>query len=87
MGFGQQGRDFVRRQQIEDVVRYEPVTGGGGGELPIDYRLHEINGQWKVYDMIIDQISIVSNYRAQFDRVIANSSIKELLQRLKQQIS
>ena len=63
------------------------VLSGGGGELPIDYRLHEINGQWKVYDMIIDQISIVSNYRAQFDRVIANSSIKELLQRLKQQSS
>jgi phospholipid transport system substrate-binding protein len=63
------------------------VLSGGGGELPIDYRLHEINGQWKVYDMIIDQISIVSNYRAQFDRVIANSSIKELLQRLKQQTS
>jgi phospholipid transport system substrate-binding protein len=63
------------------------VLSGSGGELPIDYRLHEIDGQWKVYDMIIDQISIVSNYRAQFDRVIANSSIKELLQRLKQQTS
>ena len=63
------------------------VVSGGGQELPIDYQLHDDNGQWKVYDMVIDQISIVNNYRAQFARVIAKSSIKELLERLKQQNS
>ena len=59
----------------------------GGDELAIDYHLHAIDGQWKVYDMVIDHISIVNNYRAQFDRVIAKSSVKELLQRMKQQDS
>jgi len=34
---------------------------------------------------VIDQVSIVSNYRAQFDRILAKSSVKELLQRIKQQ--
>jgi ABC-type transporter MlaC component len=37
--------------------------------------------------MVIDNVSIVDNYRAQFDRVIARSSVKELLQRMKQQNS
>lgn len=60
------------------------VVSGSGDDLPIDYRLHAIDGQWKVYDMIIDNISIVNNYRAQFERVIAKSSIKELLERMKQ---
>jgi len=46
-----------------------------------------VDGQWKVYDMVIDHVSIVSNYRAQFERVIAKSSVKELLQRIKQQDS
>jgi phospholipid transport system substrate-binding protein len=60
------------------------VVSGSGDELPIDYQLHDVDGQWKVYDMVIDQISIVNNYRAQFERVIARSSIQTLLQRMKQ---
>jgi len=60
------------------------VISGSGDELPIDYQLHNVGGQWKVYDVVIDQVSIVSNYRAQFDRVIAKSSVKELLQKIKQ---
>jgi ABC-type transporter MlaC component len=37
--------------------------------------------------MVIDQVSIVHNYRAQFDRVIARSSVKELLQKMKEPAS
>ncbi|HEY3150599.1 MAG TPA: ABC transporter substrate-binding protein [Candidatus Binatia bacterium] len=60
------------------------VVSGSRDDFAIDYRLHDIDGQWKVYDMLIDHISIVNNYRAQFERVIAKSSVKELLQRMKQ---
>jgi phospholipid transport system substrate-binding protein len=60
------------------------VVSGRGDELPIDYELHDIDGQWKVYDMVIDHISIVNNYKAQFERVITKSSIKNLLQIMKQ---
>jgi phospholipid transport system substrate-binding protein len=61
------------------------VISGSGDELPIDYQLHDVGGQWKVYDVVIDQVSIVSNYRAQFDRILAKSSVQELLQKIKQQ--
>jgi phospholipid transport system substrate-binding protein len=60
------------------------VVSGNRDDFAIDYRLHDIDGQWKVYDVLIDHISIVDNYRAQFERVIAKSSIKDLLQRMKQ---
>jgi len=60
------------------------VVSGSREDFAIDYRLHDIDGQWKVYDVLIDHISIVNNYRAQFERVIAKSSVKELLQRMKQ---
>ncbi len=63
------------------------VVSGNGEELPIDYHLLATDGQWRVYDMVIDQVSIVVNYRAQFERVIAKSSLKELLERMKRQIS
>jgi phospholipid transport system substrate-binding protein len=60
------------------------VVSGSRDDFAIDYRLHDIDGQWKVYDMVIEHISVVDNYRAQFERVIARSSVKELLQRMKQ---
>ena len=63
------------------------IVSGNGEELSIDYRLHEINGQWKVYDVLIDYVSLVKNYRAQFERVIAKSSLRDLLRRVKEQDS
>jgi len=61
------------------------VISGPGEEVPIDYRLHDESGQWKVYDVVIDHVSFVSNFRAQFERVIAKSSVKELLKKLQDQ--
>ena len=57
---------------------------GSGSETSIDYRLHDVNGQWKVYDMVIEDVSLVKNFRAQFEREIARSSVKELLEKIKQ---
>jgi phospholipid transport system substrate-binding protein len=51
--------------------------------VAIHYRLHDIDGQWKVYDVEIDDVSIVKNFQAQFQRVIARTSLKELLQKIK----
>ena len=61
------------------------VVSGSGEETPIDYRLHDVNGQWKVYDVVIEHVSLVNNYRAQFERVITKSSVKELLRKLQDQ--
>ena len=72
----QQGKDVTVETKI--VSRYRE-------DLPIDYSLHNINGQWKVYDLVIDNVDIVKNVRAQFERVIAKSSLDELLQRMKDQ--
>jgi phospholipid transport system substrate-binding protein len=75
-----------------EVVRGKEATVttrvlSGGEELPIDYHLHAIDAQWKVFDVVIDKVSLVNNYRAQFDRVIARSSVKDLLQKMKEQPS
>jgi len=83
---GDEKVQYARELRDGDLATVETkVISGSGDELPIDYQLHNVGGQWKVYDVVIDQVSIVSNYRAQFDRVIAKSSVKELLQKIKQQ--
>jgi phospholipid transport system substrate-binding protein len=48
------------------------------------YKLHRVDGKWKVYDVVAEGISVVNNYRSQFNRVIVNSSLDELMRRLKE---
>jgi phospholipid transport system substrate-binding protein len=55
-----------------------------GEEIAVVYRLKQVNGQWKVYDAVVENISIVNNYRSQFDRVISSSSYEELVKRLRE---
>jgi len=70
-------------QEGEQVKVTTQVVSGSGEVLPIDYRLHGVDGQWKVFDVVIDHVSLVNNYRAQFERVIAKSSVQELLRMMK----
>jgi phospholipid transport system substrate-binding protein len=53
-------------------------------EFSINYRLHFVDRQWKVYDVVIENVSIVNNFRSQFNRVIGRTSYKELLRVLRE---
>ena len=52
--------------------------------LPMDYRLLMKDGRWSAYDIIIDGVSLVSNYRSQFQKIIRESSFEELLKKLRE---
>jgi len=54
-----------------------------GDEYSINYKAHLVSNEWKVYDVVAENISLVNNYRSQFNRVIANGSYEELVRRLK----
>jgi len=54
-----------------------------GAEYSIQYKAHLVSNEWKVYDVVAENISLVNNFRSQFNRVIANSSYEELLRRLR----
>jgi phospholipid transport system substrate-binding protein len=51
-------------------------------EFSLDYKLINENGKWKVYDLVIEGVSLVSNYRGQFSRIISEHGYKELLHKL-----
>ncbi|MGH8067629.1 MAG: MlaC/ttg2D family ABC transporter substrate-binding protein [Candidatus Entotheonellia bacterium] len=52
-------------------------------EIPMDYRLRQSDGQWRIYDMAIMGVSLVNNYRAQFHQIITQSSYQGLIWQLK----
>jgi phospholipid transport system substrate-binding protein len=54
-----------------------------GAQMPLDYSMLNASERWRVYDLSIDGISLIANYRTQFNRVIRNSSYADLVTRLK----
>ena len=54
-----------------------------GNQLPIDYSMHSTDDRWQVYDLSIDGISLVANYRAQFNKIIRTSSYEALVAKFK----
>ena len=53
-------------------------------EIPMDYRLHMKDGTWHAYDIIADGVSLVKNYRSQFDKIIRYVSYQEFVRRLRE---
>ena len=54
-------------------------------ETPLEYRLHLRDGRWKVYDILIDNVSFVATYRSEFSRIMQRESYAALLDRLRKQ--
>jgi len=55
----------------------------GKDPIAVNYRLLNRNGQWKVYDVTVEAISIIANYRNQFNRVMNNQGYSKLIADLK----
>lgn len=55
-------------------------------EIPVIYRMRNKEQKWWVYDIVIEGVSLVNNYRTQFNDILAKSSFEELLRRLKEKI-
>jgi phospholipid transport system substrate-binding protein len=64
------------------VVR-TTIPLSNGSIMPLDYRMHSAGGRWQVYDLSMDGISLLANYRAQFNKIIRTSSFDELVVKLK----
>ena len=64
------------------VVKTRIVTKQGT-EIPVDYRMMKSGSRWLVYDVNIEGVSLVSNYRSQFNTVIQRSGYRDLVAKLK----
>ena len=85
--FGGEKLTYVSEQITGDkaVVRARIVTTKGT-EVPVESRLTLKGERWLTYDILIENLSLISNYRAQFDRVIRSSGYPELVKRLQARV-
>lgn len=77
-------RDRIDGEAAEVQTR---VIGGEGAPIKIGYKLHLTGGRWMVYDAVIDDVSVVRNYRSQFARILRTVSLEELIQILRAKAS
>ncbi len=61
----------------------QTIVTTDNGTLKIDYRLYNNAGNWKVYDVIVENIGLVSNYRSEFSDIIGREGMEGLLVRLR----
>jgi phospholipid transport system substrate-binding protein len=84
------------QQQVEVVFKDEAINDGramvasvviaNGTETPIGYRLSKENGKWMVYDVVIEGVSLIRNYRTQFSRIIEKEKFSGLIRRMEEKI-
>ena len=67
----------------EAMVKTTIMTRAGGSEVPVDYRMRQAGGRWLVYDVNIEGVSLVSNYRTQFNKIVQTESYAALVQKLR----
>ncbi|VAX08644.1 Phospholipid ABC transporter shuttle protein MlaC [hydrothermal vent metagenome] len=70
-----------------EVTVNTEVRDGGAPPIPISYRLYLKDGGWQVYDVVIDNISLVSNYRTGFSNKIRRKGMDSLIAQLKKKNS
>ena len=79
------GETISYEREIQEGDRAQVDTKVMGKDKPVfvDYKLHLLGDAWKVYDIAIEQVSVTKNFHSQFNRVISESSFKDLIQRMR----
>ncbi len=68
----------------KDFARVKTEIVAKSGTVPVEYRMRKKKQEWKIYDVIIENVSLVGNFRKQFDRIIRSESFATLTERLKE---
>ena len=74
---------YGREQLAQDQAEVDSkIITKKGREVTVNYKLRSAGGDWKVYDVVIENVSLVNNYRSQFNRILAKATFNELLKKL-----
>jgi len=78
---------FLSERLEGDHAEVKSIMVGKKTETPLDYRLMMKGGDWKAYDVLVDGISMVRNYREQFATILRSSSYEHLVQMLRDKVA
>jgi phospholipid transport system substrate-binding protein len=79
--------EFIREAPLAPgymQVQGRVLQANGAQPIPVGFMSHQVDGQWKIYDLTVDNISVIANYRNQFNRVINDQGFAHLMTVMKQ---
>ena len=78
-----EGVQYLNERMEKDFAEVRTKVLTGKTEIPLDYRLLNKGADWLVYDVVVDGVSLVSNYRGQFSKILRASTFADLLDQLR----
>lgn len=79
--------DYTKEVQLSDnAFEVQSTIVTKSAEIPVFYRVFNKDGQWRVYDVVIEGVSLISNYRSQFREILANNPPESLLDTLRKKV-
>lgn len=83
-GYSGEQIHYLNERLEGDYAEVRTKAASGKVEIPLDYRLLNRGGDWGVYDVVVDGVSLVSNYRGQFAKIIRTSGYDDLVKQLRE---
>ena len=77
-------KELMLKKGRAEVQSY--ILSSDGNKIPLFYRLTDKSGSWKAYDMIIEGVSMVKNYRTQFRQILSKDSPEKLIETLREKV-
>jgi phospholipid transport system substrate-binding protein len=74
---------YLNERLQDGFAEVRTKIASGKAEYPMDYRLLNKSGEWRVYDIVLDGVSLVANYRGQFNKILHSSGYDDLVQKLR----
>ena len=78
-----EGVQYLNERTEKEYAEVRTKVLSGKTEIPMDYRLLQKNNDWRVYDVVVDGVSLVNNYRGQFTKILHTSSYPGLVDQLR----
>jgi phospholipid transport system substrate-binding protein len=78
-----EGVQYLNERTEKDYAEVRTKVLTGKTEIPLDYRLLNKASVWRVYDVVVDGVSLVNNYRGQFTKIIRSGSYADLVEQLR----
>lgn len=78
-----EGVEYLNERTEKEYAEVRTKVLSGKTEIPLDYRLINKADEWRVYDVVVDNVSLVNNYRGQFTKILRASSYTDLVDQLR----
>ncbi len=73
-----------RKEKRGDVTVKSKILRGGNDDILVDYRLRKTEDQWRIIDVVIEGVSLVANFRSQFQEIMSSGGADRLLKLLRE---